>query len=522
LAPRARTLGDLLEETAERRGEALGLADETTELTWSDAALRARRISDGLRRLGVGRGDRVAVMMGNRVEWVLCDFAVARLGALFMGLNTWYLEPDLGYVLAKSGATVAICSADEEGTRFHELIAAIRPGCPELEHVIVLGAEDRLPASALSFQDLEASGDPSSGTDAVSPDDAANILYTSGTTAAPKGVVLHHGRLIENGFAIGERQHLDPDDVLGAVIPMFFSFFSANALMAVMSHFGAIVSQGRFDAGRALDLVEKRRCTVYYGMPNMTQALLEEQQRRPRNLRSLRKGLTIGSPETINDAARLVSGICNIYGLTETYGNCAVCDADDPLETKMVTQGRLLPAFTMKVVDPETGRRQPAGVPGLMCVKGNVTSGYFRDPQTTTAAFDAEGFFITGDIGALGEDGRVRYLGRLKEMIKTGGINVSPVQIEDVLLGHPAVRQAFVVPAPDPIKDEVPVAFVEMQPGEDQNSDGLIDYARAALPAYAVPKRVIFVTEADLPRTATGKVQKTQLARRLRAEQTAP
>jgi fatty-acyl-CoA synthase len=463
--------------------------------------------------------------MGNRIEWILSDLATTWLGAIFVGLNTWYREDDLAYVLNQSRASAVICSGDEEQGRYLGLVLSVRQRCPAITEVVVVGhhAADGDDRAGISFAELEASGgEEARPSSPIRPEDPANILYTSGTTATPKGVVLHHGKLIDNGFAIGERQHLDQNDVLWSAIPMFFSFFSANALMAVMTHFGSIVIQRRFSAGEALDLIERHRCTVYYGMPNMTQALLEEQARQPRVVSALRKGLTIGPSEMIRQTAALVPDICNVYGLTETYGNCAVCDASDDLDLKATTQGRLLPGFELKVVDGQTGRRLPVGEAGTLCIRGNVTSGYFNEPDLTREAFDHEGYFITGDYGLLDSAGRVHYLGRLKEIIKTGGINVSPEQVESVLLRHPGVRQAYVVGSPDPVKDEVPVAFIEPSPDSLLDLEELSSFARAALPSYAVPVHFRLIQDRELPRTATGKVQKSFLLAALWAGKQGP
>jgi fatty-acyl-CoA synthase len=519
--PRAQTLGDLVDELAERAGDRGGVTFRGDLSTWSQVAQRARRLASGLVRLGLRPGDRVAVLMENRLEWILFDFAIAKAGGICMGLNTWYQAEDLRYVLAHSGARAVVCADTTAGRRYIDLVQRVRAECPELEHVIVLSDAGTQYPGCTDVAQLESSGDLSGPLPAVGADAPANILYTSGTTALPKGVVLHHGKLIENGYAIGERQHLRADDILWAAIPMFFSFFSANALLATTTHFGSIVVQERFDAAQGLDLIERSRCTIYYGMPNMTQALIEEQGRRARDVSSLRTGLTIGSAEMMRLTANLVPGICNLYGLTETYGNCAVCDSDEPLELRMTTQGKLLPNFTAKVIDPETAEPLVPGTPGQLCVKGNVTSGYFRAPDLTAAAFDADGYFLTGDLGSIDADGRVHYLGRMKELIKTGGINVSPLQIEGALLLHPSVRQAHAVGVPDAAKDEIPVAFVEIDPDRPVSVDDLVRHCRGLLPAYAVPREIRLISEADLPRTASGKVQKRELVERVVKERRA-
>ena len=509
MEPVARTLSGLTQELARRVGERPALTGGEARLTWAEVEARSRRLALGLRQAGVRAGDRVAVLLPNSVEWVLLDLAAARLGAIFVGLNTWYREEELASVLAHSGARVLVTADLVFGLDLAAARERLLAGCPDLQTVVTVLDE---------IEDGEADG----ALPDVDPEAPANILYTSGSTGRPKGVVLHNRSLIENGFSIGERMHLSEADVLWAATPFFFSFFSANALMAVMTHGASMLVQERFDAERALDLIERHRCTVYYGMPNMAQALAEAQARAPRDLSSLRTGLTIGPPEAIRATAELVPGICSVYGLTETYGNCAVCDSEEPLDLRATSQGRLLPGFEAKVVDPESGARLAPGEVGHICMRGHVTSGYFRDDALNRETFDSEGFLLTGDLCSVDADNRVRYQGRLKELIKTGGINVSPVEIESALLRHPGVRQAHVVGYPDPVKDEVPVAFVEWAPGHRGDEGALLDHCRRLLPAYALPHRLVSVRDADLPRTATGKVVRRELPLLLEAQGHAP
>ncbi len=233
-------------------------------------------------------------------------------------------------------------------------------------------------------------------------------------------------------------------------ISLFWSFGCANALLAVMTHGGTIVLQDALEPGAALALIERERCTVYYGTPNIALALAEHPDRARRDLSSLRTGAAIGPPPAMQMVMDLgVREICNVYGLTETYGNCSVTDAHDPADIRRTTVGRPLPGMEIRIVDRETRRPLPTGEVGEILVRGYVTPGYYKDPEKNAAAFDTDGFLVTGDLGALGDDGRLRFRGRIKEMVKTGGINVAPLEVEEVLLGHPAVEQAYVVGLPD-------------------------------------------------------------------------
>jgi fatty-acyl-CoA synthase len=307
--------------------------------------------------------------------------------------------------------------------------------------------------------------------------------------------------------------HLTAADRLWLAVPLFWSFGSANALPAILTHGGCAVLQESFEAGEALELLERERCTVYYGMANMARALLEHPDRPRRRLDAMRTGLTIGLAEDIAMTMEAVSAreLCNVYGSTETYGNCAVTDAHDPLPARLHTQGRPLPGMDIRVADPETGRTLPAGEVGELCVAGHITPGYFGAPDLDAAAFDGEGYFHTGDLGLIDADGRVRFRGRLKEMIKTGGINVAPLEVEGVLLQHPDVKQAYVVGVPDRERDEVVAAALELREGATTDAGAIVAFCRDRLASYKVPTRLVFRKAEEFPRTPTGKIHKPGL-----------
>jgi fatty-acyl-CoA synthase len=252
---------------------------------------------------------------------------------------------------------------------------------------------------------------------------------------------------------------------------------------------------------------------MFYGTPNMGQALHEHPDRAQRDLSSLRGGATIGTPEQIMRVVELgAREICNIYGLTETYGNCNVTDAADPLEKRLTTVGRPLAGVDQRIVDPETGRVLPHGEVGEVRVKGYVTIGYYKDPARTAASFDEHGYFRTGDLGSVDADGSLHFRGRMKEMVKTGGINVAPIEVEEILMTHPGVQLAFVTGVPDPVRDEVLAAVVVPKPGVTLSESELTAFCRESLAAYKVPKLVRLAAEHELPLTTTGKVQKNRLA----------
>jgi len=525
MRPASRTLPDLLDELAARQPDHELIVGGGERLSYAQTRERARRLAKGLRRLGVTAGDRVALVMTNRPEWLLIDFAVTMLGATLVPISTWSRPRELEYVLAHCGVTTLITIPRLGAQRFLDAVTEMGgPGSarlPDLRRVVVAGGER--PAGTIALDDLAALGRdvPDAEIDAaqraVTAEDVACILYTSGTTSTPKGVQLHHGGLLENMWNIGERQHLTPADRMWMGISLFWSF-GANALVAVMSHGGTLVLQEQLDAGEALALIERERCTVYYGTPNIALALTEHPDRPRRDLSSLRTGAAIGPPAAMQMVMDLgAREICNVYGLTECYGNCSVTDARDDAEVRRTTVGYPLPGMEIRVVDRESRQPLPTGEIGEILVRGLLTPGYFRDPEKNAASFDGAGFLLTGDLGFIGDDGRLRFRGRIKEMVKTGGINVAPLEVEEVLLSDATVEQAYVVGLPDPRKEEILVAVVVPKPGRAVDPAALRALCRDALAAYKVPQQIHVMIREDLPVTSTGKVQKFRLAELLAA-----
>jgi fatty-acyl-CoA synthase len=484
--------------------------------------------------VGIRRGDRIGVLLGNQPEWLVACFGAAMLGAVLVPINTWYKAEEIAWLVRHSGMRLLISAAAFLKQDYAALLDHLAPGYrdvpagalrserfPDLETIVTVGAGRAEEAPWLAFLRLGfrvTDADLSHAAAAVTAEDAAMILYTSGSTAEPKGVILHHGKAIRNGFDMGERRAVDADDRVWIGTPLFYALGGINAMPVALSRGAAIVLQDYFTAETALRTIEATEATVYYGTGNMTRALLDHPDYAQRRIGSLKKG----NAGTFPDYKRMtliemgISRACAAYGLTESYGNATVSAADDPVETKIATNGRPLPGTEMLIVDPATGKRLGANEVGLILLRGHVASGYFRNPEETGRAFRPDGFFDTGDLGHLDSEGRLVFHARIKEIIKSGGINVSPLEIEQLLVKHPDIADAYVVGAPDSVRGEVIVAFVVTR--RTVAAAEVQDFVRDQAASFKVPHYVLSRTEEQLPRLASGKVAKYQLVRAAIAE----
>ncbi len=518
--PASRTIPRLLEELAGRFPAREALVGEGRRYTYAALRDEVRAFAKGLHVLGIRKGETVAILMGNKPEWIIADLAICSLGAVMVAVNTWITSRELGYAIAHSDARMLIASDRFLKNDYFSMLETLEPlsrSAPRLASIIHAGA--RAYRDSISFSDVHAAGhcvpdaEIEAAARAVDPGDVAYLLYTSGSTSTPKGVQLQHYALIENMWHIGERMHLTERDRLWLAVSLFWGLGCENALFNLLTHGGCVVLQESFNPGEALRLMEAERCTLLYATPNMVQALSEHPDRHKRDLSSLRSGGTVGTPEQIKRVADLgAREICNIYGLTETYGNCTVTDAAEPLDIRIASVGRPLPGVDLRIVEPATGKPLPAGEVGEIRVKGYVTVGYYKDADKNRSAFDDHGYFITGDLGFLDTEGRLYFRGRIKEMIKTGGINVAPVEVEETLMTHPAVKLACVTGVPDAERDEVVAALIVCRPGQTVEQADLLAHCRRDLAAYKVPRLMKFISEAELPLTVTGKLQKNRLA----------
>lgn len=515
-APLGRTFYDVLREQAEHRPDAVAAIAGDRAATYGELLAKAQAVGAYLRGRGIGRGDRVGVLISNRLEWLELLVGAGAAGATLVPFSTWSTRSELGFLLADSGIRI-LFAMRQFGDRDYladldELCAGLAPGrpvaaFPDLSGIVFLDE------SGLRSDSEGAGGGPvlPPGVTASAADDGL-VLYTSGSSAHPKAVRLGQAGIIENGFNIGERMGLSPRDRVLLPAPLFWSYGSANALPATISHGATIVLQERFEPGAALDLIERHGVTAIYTLPGMTNALLRHPGFSRERTRTLRTGLTIGAPQDFLEAANGLGAaeLCNVYGATETYGNCCVTPHHWPLEQRAVCQGPPLPGNTLRFVDPETGAPVGPGEPGLTEIRGYVTPGYSGASQDQNAtAFTPDGWYRTGDVARLDEEGSFIFVGRSTEMIKRAGINVSPAEVENVLLLHPAVAQAGVVGVPDRERGELVIAFVVPEPAASVTREELVAHCRSVASKYKVPDRIEI--RAALPQTPTGKLQRREL-----------
>jgi fatty-acyl-CoA synthase len=520
-APFSRTLFDLLCEQTERKPSALAVVSRGAEFTYAEVLTRARQLAGALRDHGVRRNDRVGAVLGNRIEWLDLVFGCSAVGATFVPLSTWSTRAELEFLVADAGVCMLFVYAKSGDRDFGHDLAALAPELaqgrpsalfPTLREIILVDAGAAAPFAG--YEDFAAASEHLTDLppgDAASPADDALILYTSGSSAYPKAVRLRHFGMIENGFNIGERMGLSGDDRVMLSAPLFWSYGSANAMCATLGHGAALVLQERFEPAGAISLIESFACTAIYTLPGMTKAIATHSSFAPARVATLRTGLTIGAPSEFLYAVKTLGAdrLCNIYGATETYGNCCVTSSAWSLEKRAQSQGEPLPGNELRFVDSETGAPAAPGEPGLVEVRGYISPGYDGASADQNAkSFTPDGFYRTGDIGRLDESGAFVFVARNTEMIKRAGINVSPAEVENILLAHPLVAQAAVVGAADADRGEAIVAFV-VASSPSLKAEDLISHCRSIASKYKVPDRIIL--QDALPLTATGKLQRRAL-----------
>jgi fatty-acyl-CoA synthase len=528
--PKSRTFGDLIDENAEHDPDHLAVIHPERSLTYGELAIESLTLAQQFSEMGIQRRDKVAILACNRPFWIVTAVATGRLGATLVPFNTWSKSWDLQFLLENSSPKILI-SMDrflkyDYLTLFKEFLPEVwesSPGkwrckrCPELKYFFILG--DNYPKGAQPFSEL-VGGRTVNSTYQRAPGEWASaldnlfLLYTSGSTARPKGVVLKHYGCIENGFNIGERIGLQREDRVWLALPLFWAYGATNAMMTTFTHGATLVIEDTFMVDKAVETIEGERCTHLYLLPNIIHALVEHPRLKKGPFPSLRGGITIGKPDEVRMASEILGArnIVNVYGSSETYGNCAVTWYTDPLEKRVVTQGPPLPGNEIRIVSIENEIRVEKGQVGEVQVKGYVTERYFKDEELNAKSFTEDHFFRTGDLGSFDESGRFSFFARENDMIKTGGINVSPLEVEEFLATHPKIQDVVVVGVPHRIKGELIFAFVRRKEYKQLDEQELKTYAGQRIANFKIPH--VFVFTDDFPKTDTGKVSRRMLIER--------
>ena len=521
------TIGLLPERAARCWGAREALAFQGKRWTFAELHAGVDAAAKGLLQLGIAPGDRVALWMVNRPEWLHAMFAIMQIGAVLVPVNTRFRTDDMTYVLGQSDS-VAVILADRSGpVDYLGMMREAAPGLgarhdarfPALRHVIAVS--DRAHPDVMGWDQMLEDGRRVSDdalrerARAVLPLQSAFVFYTSGTTGFPKGAV-HDHRIIRNTSDMADRMRVTSDDVILMYLPLFHAFgFICGSLMSMISGARQVLTE-TFAGDECVDLIARERATMIFGFDTHFTDLLAAQDKNPRDVTSVRTGLCgtgMSSAVPVARRARETFGpLMTGYGMSEV-GIATLSGLDSTAEQCVEGNGHALPGCEVRVVDPATGRDQPVSVPGEILARSYmVTEGYYKKPEETARALDRDGWFHTGDMGVMCPDGHLRFVGRYKDMLKIGGENVDPMEVEAFLMGHAAIRMAAVVGLPDARLSEVPVAFVQVEPGRMLTEREVIDHCRGRVASFKMPRHVAFVDE--FPMTSTGKIQKVKLRER--------
>jgi len=529
------TVGHLLTRLAADLAASPALLYESApRYTFAALDAEARAIGRGLMALGIAAGDRVVVWATNVPEWIVLQFALAKIGAILVTANTSLRAKDIEYLIRQCEASTVVTIQgfrDVDYVAALEAVGATRGAIPGLSRLIFVdGGTGKAPDGFMPYSRLAAMAGtvPDEALEArsaaVGVDDVINMQYTSGTTGFPKGVMLSSRNIVNNAYALAQMLGFTPADRLCVCVPLFHCFGCVIGVLGAYTHGVSICPIESFDPRRVLATVERERCTALYGVPTMFLAQLEHPEFARFDLTSLRTGVMAGSlcPEPLMRRVMSdmhLSEITIAYGMTEASPGITMTPRDASMAKRSQTVGVALPEMEVKIVDPATGSLRSAGEPGELCVRGyNVMKGYYNNKAATDAAIDPENWLHTGDEASVDRDGFYQITGRIKDLIIRGGENIAPKEIEDCLREHPSVADAYVYGLPDAFFGEVVAAAVRQKPGtldsglgtrDSALAEELLAWCAARLARFKVPKYLRFVSE--FPMTASGKIQKFKL-----------
>lgn len=528
------TVGGILEQMAARfpTNDALVYPDRGLRYSYAQFNALCDRVARGLLGMGIKKGEHIAIWATNVPEWVVLQFASAKMGAVLVTVNTSYKASELEYVLKQSDSCALFLVDKFKDTDYVDTLRRIVPELehanagslqsatlPFLRHAVYIG--DDTPAGLLNFADIEAFGAQISAADfaaikqSLDVHDVINMQYTSGTTGFPKGVMLTHYNIVNNGFSIGECMLLTEKDRLCIPVPFFHCFGCVLGVMAAVTHGTTMVPVEVFIPEKVLQAVETERCTALHGVPTMFIAELDHPAFEHFDLSSLRTGIMAGSPCPIEIMKRVIrdmhcSEITIAYGQTESSPVITQTRTDDPIELRVSTVGRALPNVEVKIIDIETGVTLPPGKQGELCTRGyHVMKGYYKMEEATDKAIDAENWLHTGDLAIMDENGYCKITGRIKNMIIRGGENVYPREIEEFLYTNPAIADVQIYGVPDRKFGEQVMAAIKLKEGATLSEADVLSFCKGQIANYKIPRYIKFVDE--YPMTASGKIQKFKL-----------
>lgn len=511
------TIGANLERTVAAHADREALVEVASgrRWTWAELDRDVDELAKGLLAAGVEKGQRVGIWAPNCAEWTLAQYASAKIGAVLVNVNPAYRTHEFAYAVNQSGMRLLLAASAFKTSDYRAMVEEVRDQCPDLEQVVYVDTDD--------WAALVAGGEPVSDETleerkaSLDPGDPINIQYTSGTTGYPKGATLSHRNILNNGYFTTELIGFSEADRLCIPVPFYHCFGMVMANLGCTTH-GAtmVIPAPGFDPETTLRTIAEERCTAVYGVPTMFIAMQNHPSFPEHDLSTLRTGIMAGSICPVEVMRRCVNdmhmaGASIAYGMTETSPVSCQTRADDDLERRTATIGRVHPHVEVKIVDPVTGQTVERGRPGELCTRGySVMLGYWDDPEKTAEAIDADGWMHTGDLAEMREDGYCNIVGRIKDMVIRGGENIYPREIEEFLFAHPDVEDVQVVGVPDEKYGEELCAWIRMRSGaEPLDADAVRAFATGKLAHYKIPRYVMVVEE--FPMTVTGKIRKVQM-----------
>ena len=532
---RSITIGNLLDQQATATPDRLYFAHHTRNQRYTYAEFKQLidATAKGLMAIGIAKGDNVAIWAGNVTEWVLTQYATAKIGAVLVTVNPSYQLAELEYLLAQSRAKALVMAPEFRGTDYVAMLRKALPmidaclpgaiesdGYPDLREAILIegdrGAGFRTWANLIELGHAVSDQQLADAQAVTEAGDVINIQYTSGTTGFPKGAMLTHTNILGDADLVGRSQNLTADDVICAPVPFYHCFGCVMAVLTSLTSGCALVTpHDHFDPVHTLEAVERFRATALYGVPTMFIAQLSHARFGEVDLSSLRTGIMAGSPcpiEVMRDVVSRMgaSEMTIAYGQTEASPVITQTTTDDTIERRVTTVGRALPGVEVRIVDPETGGDCAAGAQGELWARGfTIMAGYFDKPEETAVAIDEDGWLHTGDLATVDEEGYVRITGRLKDMVIRGGENIYPREVEEFLFTHPSIREAQCFGVPDERFGEQLVAWVRVKEGSSLTEDEVRDFCRGKISHFKIPRYVRVVDE--FPMTVTGKIQKYKM-----------